>query len=568
MSTPLLRRPLRYARSHPRTVVMMVAAAFSGPVLVGGKDAAPERAIGSSGPILSAGPNDSSVIGSPELPHSPRCGANGPVIWLRVAQRPAAAPIALFQSAGIPVCVVTKSTQAFRHPLVLSWPYTRFTKKQRLQVLSYVQRGGLFLAVAPTLRARGLIGLGGFRGGYFKRLENVPELGYVGSSRLRDRQILALRRFWSSHLGGFRLGDAPDGRKAAIVILHDVRNPKALRRALVTAKREHASGVRATYVIEPKQFADSRGGSLAADETELATLKATLKVIVGTGSTIASGGLVGGPLQHASLGTGIESYPSYSPSYVGPSAPASDTVFGELRVSRHELGDLVGTLPSAFRGEGGRTGHHFAAALEASGYFADATLTRNAAGGAFPFLQSEHGGGVRSVLRFPVSFESLPQERRLGAFEQAIRANVKIGAPTVVAINLNGSSDTLRDELRIVRAHKLWVGSLDELSGFLRTRSTIGIDAQPLDAADMVWQIKLSSDAKVVGQSIVSPFKLARATDQKNRRLRIVDRNRVVIPTFTGKLKIELVRAPLKAVPYHQKRLKKAHPAPWKSGRL
>ena len=54
----------------------------------------------------------------------------------------------------------------------------------------------------------------------------------------------------------------------------------------------------------------------------------------------------------------------------------------------------------AFRGASGETPRGFAAVAEQTGIGLDATLSVDAAGGAFPFWQAQSGGLERRLLRF------------------------------------------------------------------------------------------------------------------------------------------------------------------------
>ena len=171
---------------------------------------------------LAAGPLDGSVVPAPDAPAPPDGGPNAAALWVHDTAFLPAAPVELLAAAGIPVEIVHGSRAAFRHPLVLSWPSTRLNRRQRVAFAAYSRRGGTLLAIAPdAVTSRALTGR---RGAVIARLASVPETG-LQNGGLRDRQIAALRRWWSATPGGFHLGDAPAGRRPG----HRVRARRAQR---------------------------------------------------------------------------------------------------------------------------------------------------------------------------------------------------------------------------------------------------------------------------------------------------------------------------------------------------
>ena len=528
-------------RRHQRMIVLAVAllvmVGLAG-VLDGGTDVA----SGTPGAVLAAGPLDGSVIGTANLPESPHCGPNGPVIWLRDTKRLPAAPIVLFLSAGIPVCVVHSSQVAFRHPLVLSWPWTRFNESQHTGVCAYLAAGGTLLAVGASARARTVLGptdCGGLgrRTALYSRVENVPESGYVDGGHLRDRQIESLRRFWAAQAAGFRLGDAPNGAEAALAIVHDVTTPGAEVSAERYLAAERALGVHATYAVQTRVLDDALGRS-----TLTPSVARLARRVRSAGDSLAAAGVAGGSLRGLPLGVGRESYPAYTPAYATQTDLEGATLFGELRVSRHLVGQLSGGAVSVYRNGAERTGPQFSAAAEAAGFAADATLSTSVANGAFPFFQTESGGTMRDLVRFPVSYQDLPGEHDLAVLEAVLERNVLAGAPTVAAITPDGDSRKLEAELRIIRALPpgVWTGTLDELARFVRARAKIGLDARPIGRRSNGWLVWITASELTTGQSLVAPFAIGRAVDQSGKPLKVVDRHRIILPPFTGRIAINV----------------------------
>ena len=260
------------------------------------------QGVGDEHSLVAPGPFTASRNLAPLAPSLPEPGPNGAAIWLHGDRAPAAA-VGLLRAAGIPAIVVHRFENAARHPLVLSWPRTRLGRHGRAQVLSYIRHGGTFLAVAPNKAVRAAIGTG--HSAFFTRLAQVPERGLESGGHLRDSQIAALRRFWAATPGGFRMGDAPGGARSALVLLHDVRGLPAMRASKALVRREHKSGVHATYVFQTRYLADARGTALVRP-----ALEQLVKAVRAAKSAAIAGGVAGGPLAQTPRGNGGEAYPT------------------------------------------------------------------------------------------------------------------------------------------------------------------------------------------------------------------------------------------------------------------
>jgi hypothetical protein len=488
---------------------------------------------------LAAGPLDGSVVPAADAPSPADGGPNAAALWVRDTADLPAAPVGLLAAAGIPVQVVHDARSAFRHPLVLSWPHTDLTARERIAFAAYSQRGGTLLAIAPD--AATLQVLAGRRGAVISRLVSVPESG-LQNGVLRDRQIAALRRWWSATPGGFQLGDAPSGRAQAVVFVHDVRTKAAIAAAPALARAEHDLGVQGTWPIETKYLADKTGGSLIDDE------RSAVSAIATAGGELASGGVSGAQLSRLEIGNGREAYPAYSPAQASPTQLVGASVLGEARVGRHLLAALGGGTTTVFRGVGRETGRGFTGALQASGIGVDATLAATHAGGAFPFLQSVRGGYVRPVLRFPVSFEALPGERvstRAGAMLAIVLAHRRSGAPTLLAFAPDGTG-AIAAERRVLRGlgHDVWIGSLATLAAWWRTRDALTVDVRP-GAGSSGWVITITAPSGVArSQTLVAPFAIASAATGDGRALPIYGHQRIALPDFSGTLMIQVAQQP------------------------
>jgi hypothetical protein len=475
----------------------------------------------------------------PLAPSLPDGGPNGVAIWVHGNRSPAAA-VALLRAAGIPAGVVRRFAEARRHPLVLSWPVTNLGRRSRARVLAYVRHGGTFIAVAPsrTVRAR----MGAARIAFFTRLVQVPERGLESGGHLRDGQITALRRFWAATPGGFRLGDAPDGARAALVLLHDVRGAQALRAAAELVQREHATGVRATYVLQTRYLADALGPKLVGP-----ALARLVREVRAAAAGVAAGGVAGGALTAVPRGDGSEVYPTYAAAFASATEADGETLSGELRVSRYVLDALGAGDVQAFRGVSGATPRGFAAVAEENGIDVDATLSVDAAAGAFPFWQVQADGLERRLLRFPVAVDDVPGEgpaATLAASFVALRRNHERGAPTLVELtpDRHGCAAAVERALLADTPPDVWRGTLAGLGRFWEGRAGVALDARPLGAG-RGWLVRVRSEPRASGQSLVAPFRVARATGENGHPLRVLAGNRIALPAFQGETAVVIVPA-------------------------
>ena len=497
------------------------------------------QGVGDEHSLVAPGPFTQSRALTPLAPSLPHAGPNGAAIWVH-GDRPPAAAVGLLRAAGIPATVMRDFDDAARHPLVLSWPATRLNARGRARVLAYVHHGGTFIAVAPTKAVRAAIGSG--HTAFFTRLVQVPELGLESGGHLRDSQIAALRRFWAATPGGFRLGDAPGGARSALILLHDVRGLPALRASEALLQREHRTGAHATYVLQTRYLADAKGAPLVGP-----VLAQLVHAVRSASGDTAAGGVSGGLLAHAPHGSGSESYPTYAAAFASSTEVDGETLSGELRVSRYVLGALGAGDVQSFRGVSGDTPRGFAAVAEASGFGVDATLSVDGAGGAFPFWQVQADGLERHLLRFPVAFDDVPGEGPAAALAGAwvaLRRNRSSGAPTLVELtpDRRGCAAAVERALLADTPPDVWRGTLARLAGFWEQRVGVSLDARPLGAG-RGWLVRVGSERRAAGQSLVAPFPIARAVGADGHPLGVRDGNRVVLPAFRGTTAVVIVPA-------------------------
>ena len=247
-----------------------------------------------------------------------------------------------------------------------------------------------------------------------------------------------------------------------------------------------------------------------------------------------AGGVAGGPLAHAPRGSGSEAYPTYAAAFASSTEVDGETLSGELRVSRYVLRALGAGDVQSFRGVSGDTPRGFAAVAEASGFGVDATLSVDDAGGAFPFWQVQADGLERRLLRFPVAFDDVPGEGPAAALAGAwvaLRRNRASGAPTLVELtpDRKGCAAAVERALLADTPPDVWRGTLDRLGSFWEQRAGVSLDARPLGAG-RGWLVRVRSERRAAGQSLVAPFPIARAVGADGHALSVRDGNRVVLP--------------------------------------
>ena len=126
--------------------------------------------------------------------------------------------------------------------------------------------------------------------------------------------------------------------------------------------------------------------------------------------------------------------------------------------------------------------------------------------------------------------------------EAVLERNILSGAPTVAAISPDGDVRKLAAEERLVRALPpgVWTGTLDDLARFVRARARIGLDARPIGRRSNGWLVWITASERTTGQSLVAPFEIGRAVDETGKPLKVVDRHRIILPPFTGRIAINV----------------------------
>ena len=307
---------------------------------------------------------------------------------------------------------------------------------------------------------------------------------------------------------GWAMRRAARARRSCCCTTCAARRHCAASPALV--RREHRTGVHATYVMQTRYLADARGAPLVGPALE----RLVRDVRKSSGDVIA-GGVAGGPLANVPRGSGAEFYPTYAAAFASPTEVDGETLSGELRVSRYVLGRARsrrrGGLPRRLRRD--------AARLRGRGRGDGHRRGRDALGGCrrrrVPVLAGAGGRPRAPPAALSGGLDDVPGEgpaAALAASFVALRRNRGSGAPTLVELtpDRHGCAAAVERALLADTPADVWRGTLDRLGRFWEQRAGLGLDARPLGAG-RGWLVRVRSEHRASGQSLVAPFRVARA---------------------------------------------------------
>ena len=132
----------------------------------------------------------------------------------------------------------------------------------------------------------------------------------------------------------------------------------------------------------------------------------------------------------------------------------------------------------------------------------------------------------------------------LAAAYVALRRNHGSGAPTLVELtpDRHGCAAAVERALLADTPPDVWRGTLDRLGGFWEQRAGLALDARPLGAG-RGWLVRVRSEGRARGQSLVAPFRVARATGPDGHPLEVRGGNRVVLPGIPRRDRVVVVPA-------------------------
>ncbi len=292
---------------------------------------------------------------------------------------------------------------------------------------------------------------------------NTPVLG-------ADAVRLLVRGVYEAVAGTPRLRPfAPDGKRAALILTHDVDARTGYERIPEFARFEHSRGVRATYLVTTMPYASGWTGALYTPGA-----RDRLAEALRLGHEVGSHAFGHFPDFHqAPLGTGAESAGNYAPAYDPSTGTSGASVVGETGVSRWLLEqDLAGVRVVGFRSGYLRfPSPALYQGLARTGYPRDSSHALGLSQGAFPF--AAHGRGPDGITLFPVveypvsisdrGLSADTVDRVVARWLDVIRANHANNAPTMLLIHTSDRPGKLEALTKLLDAIDregldLWIG--------------------------------------------------------------------------------------------------------------
>src|SRR5260370_9666179 len=143
--------------------------------------------------------------------------------------------------------------------------------------------------------------------------------------------MLMLRDIYDASVRfGVRLQTAPRGKRAALLVSHDLDWGQSYANAIQYAADEQQHGATAEYFVHTKYVTDSQDVAFFGPERETQLLQ-----MMASGGRIGSHTVAHSPVLHTfPIGDGTEAYPAYAPANLAMMQTVGGTIFGELRVAR------------------------------------------------------------------------------------------------------------------------------------------------------------------------------------------------------------------------------------------
>ena len=309
---------------------------------------------------------------------------------------------------------------------------------------------------------------------------------------------LLLRGLYEDNVHPFLLvHSVPEGKRTALCLSHDVDARESFRNALTFAQMEAGLGVRSTFFVTTKYFADSTDiGYYTPDRVQW------IRQLKALGSDVGS--------HSVSHSFAFERFPTGSPTVDSASYdPKHPTVFGEARVSKQLLDRDLKQQTRGFRAGYLLYPNELLRVLEDAGYFFDSSVSAQYVLTNFPYfgfrkrsLGSEHS----NIVVVPVALDDSRGELRIRNFltaetvqqaprdwTEVIRANSENGAITCLLIHPTDVTFKLETERRLIEANRredTWIGDMGAVARFWRERARLRPALQK--TATGTWEIVLN----------------------------------------------------------------------------
>lgn len=352
-----------------------------------------------------------------------------------------------------------------------------------------------------------------------------------------DVWFLLLRSWYENYSkSGIRLGTIPQGKRSVLMLSHDVDWEHSFQPMLAFAEFEKSAGTSSTFFVQTKYLDDANSRAFFFGES-----LDILRELVHGKSDIGSHTVIHSKLfNEVPLGTGEERYPSYRARATPTNAAQDATALGEVCVSKSLLdGELTGHDTIFFRAGHLRVPPYLPEALVRCGYEFDSSFTADDVLTNFPY-QLDFDLGLTepaTIFEFPVTFEDEqkpPLAERIPAILDVIEANAENGAPSVILIHSNNSSDKLEAEREILSRlpANILVENMTVYARFWKARSQVKWVSRPVAGEE---KVEINSELPITGLTLVSPRAIRNASGPPG--IRWTD-HEVILPELAGKSQV------------------------------
>ena len=276
----------------------------------------------------------------------------------------------------------------------------------------------------------------------------------------------------------YLIGTAPAGHDGSLVLTHDVDFTRSVANSVAFADALTRRGVSGTFLIQTKYVRDWND-DIFFNHASLPTLKRLARTMeVASHSVSHARGF-----KAFELGNGDERYPTYRPFVEDQTHARGGSLFGEVRVSKFLLEELVGQKVRSFRPGHLSYPEALPEVLAATGYRYSSATSANSAQTHLPFRLSyaRSGQGLVPAWEFPVTIEDEKMPRLGDRFDAAVGVIDRIarhGGVAVILIHPDVTGHKLRFEERLVDRMKgrLWIGGLGAFGDWWSARDEAEID--------------------------------------------------------------------------------------------
>jgi len=324
----------------------------------------------------------------------------------------------------------------------------------------------------------------------FKETTLIPRLAQSFEAQRRwinwfepsgDVFRLLLRALYEENVHPFLLiHTVPDGKQTALCLSHDVDARESFPNSVAFAKMEAALGVRSTFFVTTKYFADDTDiGYYSPERVKW------IRQLKELGFEVAS--------HSVSHSLRFEGFPVGSPNVNATNYdPSHPTLFGEVSVSKQLLDRDLQQQTAGFRSGYLVYPSDLLGALETSGYMFDSSVSAQWVLTNFPYfgfrkrsLDSEHS----QIVVVPVTLDDSrgelvtrefltaeTQQEALRTWTEVIRANAENNAISTLLIHPTDTTYKLETERRLIEANRgsdTWIGDVGSMARFWRGRAQL-----------------------------------------------------------------------------------------------